>query len=249
MKTILLFRHGKSSWDVPRIAAGSRAPARPARREGGPVHGAVPRTGRGRPPITSSARRPSARSRRCGTPPTPGAGGLRPPSCPELYGASPDDVLACVRAVDPGVDTVLVVGHEPACSADRVDPDRRRGPPVPDRRARVHPVGRGGRGTRSDPASASCSGSSSPECWPGSTRSVRGLSAGRHAPRRRAPRTGPTGALLRNPSASQNGAARPGAFEACRTVDTDLGGVGRLVGPDQRAAPARRLRKLARLDP
>ncbi len=25
-------------------------------------------------------------------------------------------MLACVRAVDPGVETLLVVGHEPACS-------------------------------------------------------------------------------------------------------------------------------------
>jgi phosphohistidine phosphatase len=36
---------------------------------------------------------------------------------PSLYGADPDGVIALVRTVDPGVQTVVVVGHEPTTSA------------------------------------------------------------------------------------------------------------------------------------
>jgi phosphohistidine phosphatase len=42
-----------------------------------------------------------------------------PPTSYELslYGADPDGVIALVRTVDPGVETVVVVGHEPTTSA------------------------------------------------------------------------------------------------------------------------------------
>ncbi len=36
---------------------------------------------------------------------------------PRLYGADPDDLLAIVRATDPGVHTLALVGHEPTLSA------------------------------------------------------------------------------------------------------------------------------------
>ena len=114
MKTILLLRHGKSSWDVPARPDRERPLAprgvKAARRMGrflaraGPAPDHV---------LCSPALRTAETLRQAAD-----AGGWRAPAAvaPGLYGASPDDVLACVRAVDPGIETLLVVGHEPACS-------------------------------------------------------------------------------------------------------------------------------------
>ncbi len=114
MKTILLLRHGKSSWDAPARPDRERPLAprgvKAARRMGrfleraGPVPDCV---------LCSPAVRTVETLRHAAD-----AGGWRAPAVvvPELYGASSDDVLACVRAADPDVDTLLVVGHEPACS-------------------------------------------------------------------------------------------------------------------------------------
>ena len=114
MKTLLLLRHGKSSWDGgprpdrerPLAPRGVKA----ARRMGRFI-------GRVGPPPDRALCSPAARTTetlRLAV----DAGAARVPIglVPELYGASPADVLACVRAVDPGVETLLVVGHEPACS-------------------------------------------------------------------------------------------------------------------------------------
>ena len=114
MKTILLLRHGKSSWDGPPRPDRERPLAprgvRAARRMGRFLERVGPAPDR---ILCSPAVRTAETLRHAAD-----AGGWRAPGTvvPELYGASPDDVLACVRAVDPGVETLLVVGHEPACS-------------------------------------------------------------------------------------------------------------------------------------
>ena len=114
MKTLLLFRHGKSSWDDASLPDRDRPLAprgvKAARRMGrflervGPVPDRV---------LCSPAVRTAETLRHAAD-----AGGWRAPTgvVPELYGASPAEVLACVRAAGRGVETLLVVGHEPACS-------------------------------------------------------------------------------------------------------------------------------------
>ena len=114
MKTLLLLRHGKSSWDAGPLPDRGRPLAprgvRAARRMGRFIGRAGPAPDRA---LCSPAVRAAETLRLAA-----GAGAWRVPVdvVPELYGASPGDVLACVRTVDPGVDTLLVVGHEPACS-------------------------------------------------------------------------------------------------------------------------------------
>ena len=114
MKTLLLLRHGKSSWDEGPLPDHERPLAprgvKAARRMGrfiGRVGSAPDRV------LCSPAVRAAETLRLAAD-----AGAWRVPVgvVPELYGASPADVLACVRAVAPGVETLLVVGHEPACS-------------------------------------------------------------------------------------------------------------------------------------
>ena len=114
MKTLLLLRHGKSSWeagpvpdrDRPLAPRGVKAARRMGRflAHGGPAPDRI---------LCSPAVRTAETLRHAA-----GAGVWRAPAdlVPELYGASPGDVLACLRTVDPHVDTLLVVGHEPACS-------------------------------------------------------------------------------------------------------------------------------------
>ena len=114
MKTILLFRHGKSSWDAPMRPDRERPLAprgvKAARRMGRFLERAGPAPDH---ILCSPAVRTAETLRHAAD-----AGGWRVPTAvvPELYGGSAADVMACVRAVDPGVETLLVVGHEPACS-------------------------------------------------------------------------------------------------------------------------------------
>ena len=114
MKTLLLLRHGKSSWDAGPLPDRDRPLAprgvKAARQMGRFVTRAGPAPDRA---LCSPAVRTVETLRLAA-----GAGAWRVPIgvVPELYGASPDDVLASVAAVDPGVGTLLVVGHEPACS-------------------------------------------------------------------------------------------------------------------------------------
>ena len=114
MKTILLLRHGKSNWDIPSLSDRERPLAprgvKAARRMGRFLERAGPAPDH---VLCSPAVRTVETLRHAAD-----AGGWRAAAAvvPQLYGASPDDVLACVRAVDPGVETLLVVGHEPACS-------------------------------------------------------------------------------------------------------------------------------------
>ena len=114
MKTLLLFRHGKSSWDAPTRPDRER-PLAPrgvtaARRMGRFLERAGPAPDH---ILCSPAVRTTETLRHAAD-----AGRWQAPAAvvPELYGAAPEEVLACVRAVDPRAETLLVVGHEPACS-------------------------------------------------------------------------------------------------------------------------------------
>ncbi len=114
MKTILLLRHGKSSWEVgslpdrerPLASRGAGA----ARRMGGFLGRVGPAPDR---VLCSPAVRAAETLRRAAD-----AGGWSASAAvvPALYGASPGDVLACLATVPGDVETLLVVGHEPACS-------------------------------------------------------------------------------------------------------------------------------------
>ena len=114
MKTILLFRHGKSSWDAPPRPDRERPLAPRGVRAARCMGRFLGRAGPAPDHVLCSPAVRTAETLRHAA----DAGGWRAPAAvvPELYGASPDDVLACVRAVDSGVETLLVVGHEPACS-------------------------------------------------------------------------------------------------------------------------------------
>lgn len=114
MKTLLLLRHGKSSWDAGSLPDRERPLAprgvKAARRMGRYLERVGPAPDR---ILCSPAVRTTETLRQAAD-----AAGWRVSAAvvPELYGASPGGVLACVRAIDRDVETLLVVGHEPACS-------------------------------------------------------------------------------------------------------------------------------------
>ena len=113
MKTLVLFRHGKSSWDAGPVPDRERALAprgvKAARRMGRFLAAAGPAPDR---VLCSPAVRTAETLRHAAE-----AGAWRAPVdvAPELYGASCSDVLACLAAAG-DAETVVVVGHEPSCS-------------------------------------------------------------------------------------------------------------------------------------
>lgn len=114
MKTLLLLRHGKSDWDAPYghdhdrpLAKRGRKAARKMGRwlaERGPVPDHI---------VSSTAIRARTTARRAND-----EGGWDAPVTLDevLYGASPDDVLALVRAEADATDVLMLVGHEPTWS-------------------------------------------------------------------------------------------------------------------------------------
>ena len=114
MKLLLLLRHGKSSWETGSAPDHERPLAprgvKAARRMGRFLARAGPAPDR---VLCSTAVRTAETLRHAAD-----AGAWRAPvaMAPELYGASPGDVLACLAAGGGDADTLLVVAHEPACS-------------------------------------------------------------------------------------------------------------------------------------
>ena len=114
MKTILLFRHGKSDWD----ADFERDHERPLAKRG---HKAAVRMGRflaaaGPQPeliLTSTAVR-ATQTLDLAAEAGSWSGEVR--SVAELYLASPPTLLAKIRQVAEDVETVMLVGHEPGWS-------------------------------------------------------------------------------------------------------------------------------------
>ena len=114
MKTILLLRHGKSSWEAGSIPDRERPLAprgvKAARRMGR----FLGRTGPAPDLILCSPAVRAAETLRHAA--DSGAWPASADIVPELYGASSGGVLACVSAVAAPVETLLVVAHEPGCS-------------------------------------------------------------------------------------------------------------------------------------
>jgi len=115
MKTLILMRHAKSSWATP----GQGDYDRPLNKRGEAAAPVMARwlTDRGLVPDTvlcSSALRTRQTVERMQ---------IAVPEFPEpvlvrgLYHATPEAILAAVRQVPAGAETVLVVGHEPGISA------------------------------------------------------------------------------------------------------------------------------------
>ena len=113
MKTLLLLRHGKSSWEAGPVPDRERALAprgvKAARRMGRFLERVGPAPDR---ILCSPALRAAETLRHAAD---AGAWRASVGIVPELYGASCGDVLGCLAAAD-DADTLLVVGHEPSCS-------------------------------------------------------------------------------------------------------------------------------------
>jgi phosphohistidine phosphatase len=122
MLRLVLLRHGKSSWDDARLDDFERPLAPRGLRN-------VPEMGRrlaqrGLPidlVISSTAVRALATAR--GVAREIGYREDRIQQAPELYLASPDEILGVIRAAPAGIGTVMVVGHNPGFTelANRLD--------------------------------------------------------------------------------------------------------------------------------
>lgn len=126
MKTLILARHAKSSWDDPALPDEERplnprglreAPAMGARlRE----HGAAPDAILSSPAVRALSTARLLAAELAG----PAGDEQRVITEPRLYAASPDELLGVIRGLDDGLDCVLLVGHNPgfAALAARLDP-------------------------------------------------------------------------------------------------------------------------------
>ncbi len=114
MKTLLLFRHGKSDWGADYEADHER-PLAPRGREAAPRMGRLLKRLKQAPDlvVTSSALRARETVELAAD-----AGRWKAPVrvSPELYGASPEDVLGVIRDCDDDVSSLLLAGHEPTWS-------------------------------------------------------------------------------------------------------------------------------------
>lgn len=114
MRTLLLFRHGKSDWDADYSADHSR-PLAPRGQKGARKMGRFITTARVMPDraIVSSATRTRETLAIAAE-----AGAWTGPArvTDAIYDARPEDVLREIQAEDAGAETLLVVGHEPSMS-------------------------------------------------------------------------------------------------------------------------------------
>lgn len=115
MKTVILLRHAKSSWDDPALADIDR-PLNPRGKASAPVMARWLEAKGLLPDLVLCS--PSQRTRQ-----TVGRMRKEVPEIPEpaivdmLYEAAPEDILAALRAVPPAAATVMVVSHEPTMSS------------------------------------------------------------------------------------------------------------------------------------
>lgn len=112
MKRLYLLRHAKSSWDDPELDDHDRPLAPRGRRAARLI--AAHLGGEAITPalvLCSSARRARETLERI----APALGGDVPVQIErELYGASEQSLLARLRAIEDGVESVLLIGHNPA---------------------------------------------------------------------------------------------------------------------------------------
>lgn len=121
-RTLWLLRHAKTVTDPPPGGADfDRVLAPRGRRDGAALGRLFAGTGVGLGPALESVPRPkvglvSPAARTRATADLVFAGMAEPPECfhyDGLYGADPEEVLAYVRELDDGADSVVVVGHNP----------------------------------------------------------------------------------------------------------------------------------------
>jgi phosphohistidine phosphatase len=112
MKTIYLLRHAKSSWDDSHLADHDR-PLAPRGRKAAALVGAYLATQRPLPDLVlcSSA----TRARQTGDAVTAPLGGSTAPLVQEeIYGADDAGLLTILRGLPEQVETVMLIGHNPA---------------------------------------------------------------------------------------------------------------------------------------
>jgi phosphohistidine phosphatase len=116
MKTLLVLRHAKSSWDDRALADHDR-PLNERGRRDGPRMGDLVRQQRLTPDIIISSDAVRARmTAEAVAEAAQYAGEIRLEHL--LYGAAPDDIVAVLRTVpEPNAGTVMVVGHNPGLEA------------------------------------------------------------------------------------------------------------------------------------
>jgi len=111
MKTLLILRHAKSSWDIPALADHDRPLNKRGRRDA-PRMGALLRD-QGLVPdiiLSSTAKRARATAELAGE----AAGYSGPISLTsKLYLAAPEDYIAVLRNLPAEIETAMVVGHNP----------------------------------------------------------------------------------------------------------------------------------------
>jgi phosphohistidine phosphatase len=111
MKHLLLLRHAKSSWDDPDLADHDR-PLAPRGRRAATLIAAYMRAERLSPELVlcSSAARTRETLERL----APALGeGVEVQVEPELYAASDEQLLERLQAVDDGVESLMLIGHNP----------------------------------------------------------------------------------------------------------------------------------------
>ena len=111
MRTILLLRHGKSSWSDPTISDVDRPLARRGERASKRIAKHLRRK-RIRPDLVLCS--PSLRTRQTLEAIAPSLGkGCSVELAPELYAASEQELLERLRALPESADSVMLIGHNP----------------------------------------------------------------------------------------------------------------------------------------
>lgn len=115
MKTLVVLRHAKSSWNESGLADHDR-PLNDRGERDAPRVGKLLRQQRLAPDVIISSDAVRARTTAQAVAEAAGyAGEVRLE--PLLYHAAPDDILVVLRAAEPAAETVMVVGHNPGLEA------------------------------------------------------------------------------------------------------------------------------------
>jgi phosphohistidine phosphatase len=114
VKSLFLLRHAKSSWDDPGLADHDR-PLAPRGRRASELIAEHARRNRVRPALVLCSSAQRTRETLEAVRPALGPAEVRFER--ELYGASSEDLLQRLREVPEEVDSVMLVGHQPAIQA------------------------------------------------------------------------------------------------------------------------------------
>jgi phosphohistidine phosphatase len=111
MRTVMMLRHGKSSWSDPTLADVDR-PLAPRGRRAATKISRYLRRSKVRPDLVLCS--PSLRTRQTLEAIQPSLGGRSSVEyVPELYGSSAQELLQRLRAIPDSVESVMIVGHNP----------------------------------------------------------------------------------------------------------------------------------------